>query len=88
MVDWQASRNGRHFDVGTLPDASLFAVMGTAICIQTLSSVAVAVALWRTTSRRPGPGLGVRGGSGDHHRRGLHGRADDVPEREQLAEAK
>src|SRR5262245_34562719 len=36
-----------HFNVGTVGNAMLFAVMGLAIVIQTLASVAVAVALWR-----------------------------------------
>jgi hypothetical protein len=36
-----------HFNVGTPLDAVLFGVMGTAIVTQTLSTIAVAVALWR-----------------------------------------
>ncbi len=36
-----------HFNVGTTLDAALFSVMGLAIVVQTLSSIAVAVALWR-----------------------------------------
>jgi len=36
-----------HFNVGTRPDAVLFTVMGLAIVVQTLSTVAVAIALWR-----------------------------------------
>ena len=36
-----------HFNVGTLLDGVLFTVMGTAILVQTLVSIAVAVALWR-----------------------------------------
>jgi hypothetical protein len=36
-----------HFNVGTPLDAVLFSVMGLAIVVQTVSSVAVAVALWR-----------------------------------------
>ena len=36
-----------HFNVGTLVDGVLFSIMGLAILIQTLSSIAVAVALWR-----------------------------------------
>jgi hypothetical protein len=37
-----------HFNVGTPLDASLFGVMGTAILLQTFTTVAVAVATWRT----------------------------------------
>jgi hypothetical protein len=36
-----------HFNVGTVFDTVLFAVMGLAIVVQTLASVAVALALWR-----------------------------------------
>jgi hypothetical protein len=36
-----------HFNVGTIVDGVLFAIMGLAILIQTLSTIAVAVALWR-----------------------------------------
>jgi hypothetical protein len=36
-----------HFNVSTPLDAVLFGIMGAAIAIQTLSTVAVAVALWR-----------------------------------------
>lgn len=36
-----------HFNVGTPLDAGLFFVMGGAIVMQTLSTIAVAVALWR-----------------------------------------
>ena len=48
IIDWQAWRGTTsHFNIGTPLDATLFAVMGTAIVLQTLGSVAVAVALWR-----------------------------------------
>ena len=36
-----------HFNVGTVVDGVLFTIMGAAIVLQTLSSIAVAVALWR-----------------------------------------
>ena len=37
-----------HFNVGTVFDGALFTIMGLAILVQTLATVAVAVALWRT----------------------------------------
>lgn len=44
----QAARGrASHFNVGTPLDALLFNLMGSAIVLQTLASVAVAVALWR-----------------------------------------
>jgi hypothetical protein len=49
IIAVQAARGTTsHFNVGTPLDAGLFAVMGTAIVVQTLTSIAVAVALWRT----------------------------------------
>jgi hypothetical protein len=36
-----------HFNVGTPLNAALFAIMGVSIAVQTLVSIAVAVALWR-----------------------------------------
>ena len=48
IIDTQAWRGTTsHFNVSTLLDATLFSIMGGAILIQTLVSVAVAVALWR-----------------------------------------
>jgi hypothetical protein len=48
IIDLQAWRGTTsHFNVATPLDTILFSVMGTAIVVQTLSSVAVAVALWR-----------------------------------------
>ena len=48
IIDMQAWRGTTsHFNVGTPLDAILFTVMGLAIVLQTLASVAVAVALWR-----------------------------------------
>lgn len=37
-----------HFNVATPGNAAVFAIMGLAIVVQTLSTIAVAVALWRT----------------------------------------
>jgi hypothetical protein len=48
IIDMQAWRGTTsHFNVSTVLDALLFAVMGVAIFVQTAASVAVAVALWR-----------------------------------------
>ena len=48
IIDLQAWRGTTsHFNVGTLFDAVLFSIMGLAIIVQTLSTIAVAVALWR-----------------------------------------
>ena len=48
IIDTQAWRGTTsHFNVGTMLDAALFRIMGLAILVQTLTSVAVAVALWR-----------------------------------------
>jgi hypothetical protein len=48
IIDLQAWRGTTsHFNVGTPLDAALFTTMGIAIVGQTLTSVAVAVALWR-----------------------------------------
>ena len=48
MIDAQAWRGTTsHFNVSTPLNATLFAIMGAAILLQTFVSVAVAVALWR-----------------------------------------
>jgi hypothetical protein len=48
IIGLQAYRGtASHFNVATPLDGTLFSIMGAAIVLQTLSSVAVAVALWR-----------------------------------------
>ena len=48
LIDIQAWRGTTsHFNVSTAVDAAVFTTMGAAILLQTLVSVAVAVALWR-----------------------------------------
>jgi hypothetical protein len=57
IIDLQAFRGTTsHFNVGTVLDGVLFIVMGAAIVTQTLSTIAVAVALWR--ERLPDAALG------------------------------
>jgi hypothetical protein len=48
IIDTQALRGTTsHFNAGTVLDRTLFAIMGIGIMIQTFTSIAVAVALWR-----------------------------------------
>jgi hypothetical protein len=48
IIDLQAWRGTTsHFNNATTLDGALFSIMGVAIAVQTLASVAVAVALWR-----------------------------------------
>jgi hypothetical protein len=49
-----------HFNVGTVTDGILFGIMGLAIVAQTVSTVAVAVALWRQRFADPALGWALR----------------------------
>jgi hypothetical protein len=49
-----------HFNVSTTQDAILFGVMGLAIVAQTVSTIAVAVALWRQRFADPALGWALR----------------------------
>jgi hypothetical protein len=61
LIDLQAARGTTsHFNVGTPFDVMLFNVMGTAIGIQTLASVAVAIALWRQRFENQALGWALR----------------------------
>jgi hypothetical protein len=51
-----------HFNVATPFDAALFSIMGIAIVSQTISSVAVAVALWRNQFSDAAMGWALRAG--------------------------
>ena len=70
LIDAQAWRGTTsHFNVSTTLDMVLFVVMGAAILLQTLVSVAVAVALWRAAVRRPSTRMGPPSWRDvDHHR--------------------
>jgi hypothetical protein len=61
IIDLQAFRGTTsHFNVATPLDGVLFGVMGTAIFLQTLATVAVAVALWRHRFADPALGWALR----------------------------
>jgi hypothetical protein len=61
IIDFQAFRGTTsHFNVATPFDGVLFTIMGAAIVVQTLSTVAVAVALWRHQFRDRALGWGLR----------------------------
>jgi hypothetical protein len=61
IIDVQAWRGTTsHFNVGTVFDAVLFSIMGLAIIVQTLSTIAVAVALWRQNFTDPAIGWALR----------------------------
>ena len=63
IIDMQAARGATsHFNVSTPLSQVLFMVMGTAIFIQTLVSVSVAVALWRQRFRDRTLGWALRFG--------------------------
>jgi hypothetical protein len=63
IIDAQAWRGTTsHFNVSTMLDGILFAVMGSAIALQTLASAAVAVALWRQTFADAALGTALRTG--------------------------
>jgi hypothetical protein len=63
IIDAQAWRGTTsHFNLSTPLDIALFAVMGTAILVQTLVSVAVVVALWRQRFTDPALAWALRVG--------------------------
>ena len=63
IIDLQAWRGTTsHFNASTIFDQVLFAIMGTAIMIQTVASVTVAVALWRQQFAERSLGFALRFG--------------------------
>ena len=63
IIDLQAWRGTTsHFNVGTPLDAALFLTMGLAIVVQTLASIAAAVAVWRQTFQDRALGWALRFG--------------------------
>jgi len=63
IIDLQAWRGTTsHFNVGTAFDGALFTIMGVSIVVQTLTSIAVAVALWRQRFEDAALGWALRWG--------------------------
>jgi len=63
IIDTQAWRGTTsHFNFGTILDGALFTIMGLAIVVQTVTSVAVAVAMWRQRFDDRALGWGLRFG--------------------------
>jgi hypothetical protein len=63
IISAQAWRGRQsHFNIATPTDAALFVIMGTAIAVQTLSTIAVAVALWRHRFHHAALGWALRMG--------------------------
>ena len=61
LIAMQAARGTTsHFNTGTSFDGLVFHVMGAVIVTQTLSTIAVAIALWRTTFADPALGWALR----------------------------
>jgi hypothetical protein len=89
IIDLQAWRGvTSHFNVGTTLDAALWITMGLAIMTQTLSSVAVAAALWRQRFRDEALGWAFRLGLSITILGASSGGLMAPPTGEQLAEAR
>jgi hypothetical protein len=58
VQDWRGTSS--HFNVSTTLNTVLFTVMGTAIVLQTVTSIAVAVALWRQEFKDQALGWALR----------------------------
>ena len=89
IIDLQAYRGTTsHFNVGTAFDGVLFSIMGTAIVVQTLSTIADAVAWWRHRFADPALGWALRFGTAITIVGALTGGLMTQPTREQLAAAR
>lgn len=88
VIDLQAWRGTTsHFNVGAPLDAALFSAMGVSILVQTLSSIAVAVALWRRPWADRAMGWALRAGMTLTIVGAFVGGIMTSPTRAQLAEA-
>jgi hypothetical protein len=77
-----------HFNTATPLDATLFATMGAAILMQTATTVAVAIALWRQTFADRALGWALRLGMAISIAGSLTGGLMAQPTRAQIAEAR
>jgi hypothetical protein len=89
IIDLQAWRGTTsHFNVSTPLDLTLFAVMGAGILVQTMTSIAVAVALWRQPFADRAMGWALRLGMSITILGGLTGGLMIQPTAAQLADAR
>jgi hypothetical protein len=89
IIDLQAWRGTTsHFNVGTPLDLTLFAVMGVGILVQTMTTIAVAVALWRQPFGDRAMGWALRLGMSITILGGLTGGLMTQPTAAQLADAR
>ena len=89
IIDLQVWRGTTsHFNVSTPLDAALFGAMGVAILFQTLTAIAVAVALWRQPFADQAMGWALRLGMSITILGGLTGALMTQPTAAQIAEAR
>lgn len=89
IISGQAFRGTTsHFNAATSFDIVLFSIMGAAIVVQTLSSIAVAVALWRQTFADAALGWALRLGMTMTVVGAFTGGLMTTPTQEQLASAR
>jgi hypothetical protein len=89
VIDVQAWRGtASHFNVGTPLDGALFTLMGVAIVVQTLTSIAVAVAFWRERLADRALGWALRLGMTMTIVGAMTGALMTAPRAEQLAQAR